>query len=143
MGYTRELDTKKYESLQPWLEKITDLKPWESLRITGLSRKECVSLKWLLYNWMHHAALKEQFTVKTEVHGATYLVRVLRKGDFSDISGEIERPSLPSRVEEVVREMIKAEAPSEVLASADLNTAEAAEAIRKYEEIMEEPLGEK
>ena len=63
MSYTKIYNTRKFASISNILVRISELPPGDSYDIEG-GEGSLKKIRWLLYDWLAHMEMKEEFRVK-------------------------------------------------------------------------------
>lgn len=134
MTYSTELKKQSYRGLDETLERLTKLAPGDRLVLENLSGPAQGSVRFKLYNWMHHNGIKENYKIITE-RGRLIVVR---KG--VDISSFTVERGLSAKLDKIFQQIIPLADPlpllSQLLNSRELTGAEVGQLLEKYNQLM-------
>jgi hypothetical protein len=98
--YTKNFDPARFEKIRYILEPLQNLSPGEKITISGFSREEKITTRWLLYDWMSHMGVKSLFRIK-EIDDHLMVIRKAQE------QGRITTSTiLSSSCDKILQEMI-------------------------------------
>lgn len=140
MGYSK-LQERDLEQLGSLFEQISSLEDGAVLRLRGLQEEEKTSLRYKIYNWLHHTELKPLYKISSET---PFELHIKRKGAFKGMTLEKEVASGGPLVDSLLKEMLlcgRKEEAIEIALSAEkrgeISSPELGLLISRYQKVME------
>lgn len=105
MTYTKKFNPAKFTHLTETFQSLLDLSPGDKITLGGLEIGALFRTRWLVYDWLHHMGMREQFRI-SQREGELVIIR---KGGTPPIIKK-ETSSL-AELEPFLEDMLRADDP--------------------------------
>lgn len=72
--------------------------------VEGYNRSQRNTARWLLYDWLYHMSMKEQFRIQDE--DGALIIRKLKQLPTNRATVRVEQPGVPSHLEPYLKQLI-------------------------------------
>lgn len=100
--YSKIYNPERYEEIRSLLEAISSLEEGGRLTLDPLPKEDRNRVRYLIYDWLYHMSMKQGFRLQEE--DGSLIIR--RRSELTNVSFQVEQPSLPPRLESILRQLL-------------------------------------
>jgi hypothetical protein len=104
VSYTQSFSEDKYASIQVALDQLPGLEAGGEVTLSNLNLHEVGHIRWLVYDYLHHMGVKNQFRMRTDWERKALVIR--RLGVTSHIQIDVNRSGLARGLDSVLQKLV-------------------------------------